>query len=657
MKNTFLKEFLVCIFLCSFFNLHAQNPISFPLEFKPQPYDILHYDAYIDLRQGMDKFVSGICEIKSIWTQNVTSSNFYFHLRELSIDSVFYNDSPIDYIFHEEDTMDYSYYIIPNLQGNFNDTFRVKIYYSGTMTNEVGSKPFGGVFLADSILFAIGVGMHNQYVSTTQHWLPCYDHPSDKATFHFQFITPKDFTIATNGITRLAGYTNDGYPIWESSSTFPIATYLMTFAMGKFNTMKLDEWDLPSNIESIVYYPPQDEEAVRFAFNHFAKYFYAMQNRYGRYPFEKIGYVIVPFSEGAMEHQTMITFPKSVVHDIYNSKDTNNIMALHEFSHQWFGNSVSPLDFRDAWFNESFATYSEAAFLELISGKDAYLKDLLQKKNYYLNYSTKYEGILPIYGFSRKPPSSNYPSTIYWKGAVVVGMLRYYLGDEKFFDLIRTYLDQFAYQSRSTFDFINFCNYYLTENINWFFDQWIFGKGYPILNINVIQHPLSDTLSSIEIKISQVQPKDYGLYIHLPIEFNFKLAENRSIDTVLEMNQIEQTFVLDSFPRILNLSVNQGKKVVSLFSANFFLSTEEDRQESTPQIEITPKEIIIKSSDRAQTLNYAIYDIFGNEIIRQTVMQSEEVVPLDIISLANGVYFITVDTKIGKIHKSFIFCR
>jgi len=656
MKSSTLKDFFVCILICSFLPLQAENPISFPLEFKPQPYDILHYDALIDLRKGLDKLVFGVCEITSTWTQNVSNANFYFHLRDLTVDSIFFNNIPIDCIFHKEDTLDYSYYLIPNLQGNLSDTFRVKIYYSGTMTKEESNRPFGGVFLSDSNLFSIGVGMKTQYVSTTQHWLPCYDHPSDKATFNFQFITPMDFTVATNGITRLAGYTHDGYPIWKSSSPFPIATYLMTFAMGKFKIMKLDEWNLPGNIESIVYYTPKDEEAVKFAFNNFAKYFYALQGRFGRYPFEKIGFVVVPFPLGAMEHQTMITFPQDVVYDMYNSKDTNNLMALHELSHHWFGNSVSPLDFRDAWFNESFATYSESAFLELIEGKDAYFKDLLQKKNNYINYATRYEGILPLYGYTRTPPSSNYPITIYWKGAVVVGMLRYHLGDERFFDLIRTYLDVFSYQSRSTFDFINFCNFYLTENLNWFFDQWIFGKGYPILDIKVTQRLLSDTLGSIEIKISQVQTRDYGFYTKLPVELNFKLDQNRSFDTVLLMNQIEETFILDTMPRILTFNVNQGKKVVSLFLATTFLTTEETKIEKMPSIEITPTEIIIKSSNSLQNLTFSIYDIFGNEIIRQEI-QSERIFPFNISSLANGVYFINVNSCAGKIHKSFVICR
>ncbi len=657
MKSNFLKNFLLCIFLCSIFTLQGQNPISYPLEFIQQPYDIVHYDALIDLRNGLERKISGWCEIKSIWKENAINKNFYFHLRDLKVDSVFFNSSPVNFTFHKDDTLDYSYYIVNNLFGLENDTFRVKIFYSGTMTDEGGNLPFGGVFLIDSILFSIGVGMNNQYVSTTQHWLPCYDHPSDKATYSLKFITPKEFTIATNGKTSLFGYTSDSLPIWESSSNFPIATYLLTFAMGKFKTMELDEWKMPQNIEAIIYFVPKDETAVQFAFKNFSKYFFTMQNFFGKYPFDKIGYVVVPFFYGAMEHQSMITFPLNEVYRLYYYKDTNNIMAFHEFSHQWFGNSVSPLDFRDVWFNEAFATYSEAFYLERILGENAYLNNLIEKKNNYLDDGISYEGIIPMYGYTRKPPVSNYPATIYWKGAVVVGMLRYYLGDENFFGILRSYLDLFAYQSRSTFDFINYCIYYTGENLNWFFDQWVFGKGYPILDISVKQYPKGESYCSAEIHIKQTQPSDFGTYIKVPIEFNFIIDNNKFFDTVIVLDQTEQIFWLDSIPKFSNFKVNQGKKVVSLFTSNNFLTVEDNQDEEDVKIFANLNEIIIFFPESLNYENLKIFDIFGNEVHFNEVSKSNRIISLNVQNFSSGVYYLTFIYKGKAINKVLTIVR
>jgi aminopeptidase N len=537
--------------------------------------------------------------------------------------------------------------MLSNLRGAENDTCVVTIYYSGVATNEGGKSPFGGVFLEDSVLFANGVGFHNEYVSATQHWLPCYDHPSDKATFRFIFLYPKGFAIATNGKTEQISSLDDTTEMLVSSSKYPIATYLMTFAMGKFKKMELDPWNLPSNLAKEVFYLPEDEDAVKFAFNNFAKYFYALQNRYGRYPFEKIGYVVVPFNNGAMEHQTMITFPRNQVLSLYSKKDTNNIMALHELSHQWFGNSVSPLDFRDAWFNESFATFSEASFLEMMYGTDAYLKDLLVKKNYYINYVVKNEGLLPLYNFPRKPPSSNYPATIYVKGAVVIGMLRYLLGDELFFDVVRNYLDQFAYQSRSTNDFLNYTIAYTNLNLYWFFEQWVFQAGYPILEMNAKQYVKSNNTSSLLLTIKQVQPENYGTYFNVPVELNFQLPNNKSFDTVVILNSKEQTYWFDTIPTFITLSSNLGRKVVSLFSSTVYTSVEADTQDDLTIYNNNDK-VIVKLNTQSNSIDYAIFDILGRKLAESTTFSQNGYFQIPLSGISNGLYILMLRDR-GKI--------
>lgn len=634
--------------------IFATNPISLPTDYKQQPFDVLHYDAIIDLTKGMEKRISGICSIKFVWIQDPTDKNFYFHLRGLQVDSIFCNGEKLDFSFINLDTIDYSYYSLSNLGGKEGDTSVVIIHYSGTATNEGGKNPFGGVLLIDSVLFANGVGFQNDYVSTTQHWLPCYDHPSDKATFRFTFIYPIGFQIASNGIIQESGLVADTANFIVFSSQYPIATYLMTFAMGKFKKTTIDTWNLPSNIINVIYYLPEDEELVSFGFKNFYKYFYTLQNRLGRYPFEKIGYVVVPFESGAMEHQTMITFPRSYLRSLFASKDTNNIMALHELSHQWFGNSVSPLDFRDAWFNEAFATYCETLYFEMLFGKESYLKELARKKNYYLNYVAKIEGLLPLYDYSRKPPSSNYPSTIYQKGAVVVGMLRYHLGDDMFFDLIRNYLDYFAYQSRSTNDFINFTIGYTLQNLYWFFEQWLFQPGYPILEFRVNQYIIGQNRSSALVNIRQVQPTSYGIYSNIPVELNFQLGGNKSFDTVVILNSVEQTFWFDSLPSFVSFNTNLGRKVVSLYNSTVYTSVEESVKYDQPKlIVLDNNKLILKHHQAVDNFEITIFDVLGRIVFQQRLQNQEELFETDISELPNGTYFVSVNYGKSIFHCKF----
>lgn len=642
-----MKIFLMIIlsFMFISFSQPGVSQISKPTEYIPQAFDIIHYDAEIDLTNGLNKFIIGKSRMSFVWKESPENSCFYFHLRDLSVDSVFFDDS-LFVSFEPEsfNDMDYSYYKVCNLIGSVGDTHSITVYYSGRFTTEPSEKPFGGVFLVDSTIFSIGVGFRNDYVSTTQHWLACYDHPSDKATYKIRFIVPNGYAIATNGITKAVGRTDDGEVIWESSSRFPIATYLLTFAMGKFIKLSPGKEYLPFNLEYSIYCLPEDSTAVDWAFRNFFHSFFALQNRWGRYPFEKIGYVVVPFSAGAMEHQTMITFPRSMVNALYSKGDTLNVMACHEFSHQWFGNSVSPLDFRDVWFNESFATFSESIFYELLLGREAYFRKLLADKDLYIKQIVPYEGAMPLYNYSRKPPSSNYPATIYYKGSVVLGMLRYHLGDDLFFDMVRQYLDLNAYSSKSTADFIDFCEYYTGTNLQWFFNQWIYSKGYPNFEIQVRKTPISAGFAKVNLRFRQIQPKSYGSYLNVPVEINFLLLDSSQFDTVVVVPSVDSQIELDSMPNFSSIGFNGGRKVVGLYSFATYLATEEWRFEHDVHVEWLNFNRQMKISGlRNGEYRVKIFDLIGNAYrIDKFIVLGEEDVIIDLPYVSKGVYFVQI---------------
>src|SRR5205807_6524164 len=104
------------------------------------------------------------------------------------------------------------------------------------------------------------------------------------------------------------------------------------------------------------------------------------EKHFGSYPFEKVGYVNVPSSAGAMEHETMISIPTS----LSTSGDSVYSTAAHELSHQWFGDLVTPLDFRHAWLNESFAVFCETLWAEELGGHSGYIQAQTLRANSYL---------------------------------------------------------------------------------------------------------------------------------------------------------------------------------------------------------------------------------------------------------------------------------
>lgn len=143
-----LKEFFICIFLCVISSLNASIPISLPTEYTPQAFDVIHYDATIDLRKGMSKQISGVCNIHFVWTQDPKDNNFYFHLRGLGVDSVFYQNNKVQFTLESVDTLDYSYYVLSNLEGKANDTVVVTVYTLGKQQTKGETRLLAGFFFS-----------------------------------------------------------------------------------------------------------------------------------------------------------------------------------------------------------------------------------------------------------------------------------------------------------------------------------------------------------------------------------------------------------------------------------------------------------------------------------------------------------------------------
>ncbi|RPI69430.1 MAG: hypothetical protein EHM43_01855, partial [Ignavibacteriae bacterium] len=179
------------------------QPISTPTQYKEQPFDVEHYDATIVVRTPASKEIQATSTITFTWNTNLTTATFPVHLRGLMIDSVV--SGGVALLFDEagtpkQDTFHYRVELGRSVTKGQRDS--ITVYYSGAATTEGGQSAWGGVWYEGQVLYALGVGFTNPNVSATQHWLACYDHPSDKATFRLSFVVPRSLNVASIG-TRL----------------------------------------------------------------------------------------------------------------------------------------------------------------------------------------------------------------------------------------------------------------------------------------------------------------------------------------------------------------------------------------------------------------------------------------------------------------------
>lgn len=636
--------------------------IASPTRYVEQSFDVLHYDAFIAL-DSLPRPVLGesSCTWRLRWRRQ--PDTIRFHLRSLQVLRVEYVQPdvviPVEWFVRGQPAEATYHYAVPALASHREgDTVLLRITYRGLMSGEPprGGYSWGGVQQEGTIVYALGVGFYNNYVSATQHWLACYDHPSDKASYTLRFRVPPSYVVASNG-EELPPYDSAEWRIFPFHSSYPAATYLLTFAALPAAAVSVirDTTSLPLPI--VLYARRADSAATLRSFRLVPQMVTTFEHLFGPYPFEKVGYVMT--QKGAMEHQTMISFPTALA----RSGDTINLIAAHELAHQWFGDCVTPLDFRDAWFNESFATLSESLWREKLGGYPAYLDEQQRKINRYLNQYAKpgnplFEGILTMYDFDRTPPSSNYPHVIYEKGAAVLGMLRYLIGDSSFFGWCRNVMERYRY-GNITIDTVEHTLARISgqgDMIRRFVNEWIRGKGWAVLTIEALRMPSAYGWKAM-IRIHQTQHDSLGLYTTLPLELSF--IGRDTLHRVVIVTSADHVVELDSLNDFTAISINAGVNVRSLALLSTVPTvTSIEVPSHNEQLSVYPSpanDVVWIVAGQTPTEPLMVADATG-KIVR-TIPAASPTMVFSTAELATGIYYIIAPNGRHRNVASFVVVR
>ena len=501
--------------------------------------DVWHYDLDLDL-YPKEKMLKGIAEITGIILQpeiDRIDLNFYDNLtiKELTLNS-------LSARFENEGTR-----LSVFIEGSRIDTFKLKVIYEGT-PKRTGLSAF--VFGEINGMSAVYNLNEPSYASA---WFPCNDIPSDKVLLDMRITNDSSQTSVSNGVL-VSKELNRDRMTYHWKTYYPISTYLICLYSSTYAEFGDKYISATGDTMPIQYYVfPNHLEEAKIDFKDTPKMIEFFAKTFGEYPFLKEKYGIAEFlwQMGAMEHQTITGIGSSFI----GGKNFFEDVYVHELAHHWWGNAVGPASWKDIWLNEGFSTYSEALYAESKSGNEALQSKMLSK------FSDEFSGIL------YDPGKNLFSTTVYDKGAWVLHMLRWEVGDSIFFDILKTYFEMYKYRSASTSDFIRVCENLSKRDLSKFFNQWVYSGNENIqLDYKWIIKKDSNHKNLIILHLIQKQEK-------YPV-FEFKLEVMLEYDNQKSFSKI---YRVDKREKRIEIILDERPNQLILDPDNWLLANIKDR--------------------------------------------------------------------------------
>lgn len=475
------------------------------------------------------------------------------------------------------------------------------------------------------------------------YWYPCKDGPSDKPdsvyvdiTIPIKYYNDLEVIAVSNGLLENV-IDNGSTKTYQWRHRYPVVPYYVMVAISNFVLFGEEYTGIYGETYPLDYYVFEQDlatsqagvEDMPLAMDVFSELF-------GEYPFssEKYGMTQLGYY-GAIENQT--------------NTITNNMssgwfyVSVHELGHMWFGDMITCENWHHAWLNEGFATYSEALYDEAVFGYQEY-KDNIAANEYFSGGTVYLQNATDTFNV--------FQNIIYRKGAYVLHMLRGVLGDSVFLDCIYDYSTdpEFMYKDAITEDFQTLCEEVSGEELDYFFDQWIYDEYYPIYYYN-----FENLGGEFAFVIKQVQG-DQGRrpVFEMPVEV--KLMYESGGDTIVRVWNDEEYQVF-TFPTTETISMIEIDPETWILCKSYYhpeipVGVGEDEIDQQLAVNVYPNPIsesaTIEILSNNKNVKFVLYDLNGKEVLSLHDLHSGSY-PLDRGDLPGGIYFYSIHTIQGDV--------
>ena len=405
---------------------------------------------------------------------------------------------------------------------------------------------------------------HTEHLAVTQFQessarqaFPCMDHPLHKAVFDLTMTVPNHVTALANTLPLKEEPLENGYKQISFQPTPLMSTYLVFFGLGNFEVQQ-DSEDQRVRLAHL----PGMAHTTGLGLEFGRKALHFCENYYGvDYPLPKMDLIAVPdFAFGAMENWGAITFRENLLLNFPGHTSKAGIERIceviaHEIAHQWFGNLVTPADWKYLWLNESFATYFGYGVVAHYHPDWGIWDQFLHNET---GTALTRDGLqetfaIEIPGGEHVVINSSTAPIIYNKGASILRMIEGYIGTETYRQGVRSYLDQHQYACAESHHLWQAFEKVSAQPITAMMQNWIGQPGHPVVSVSRNGNELTlhqERFTYLDTSYDQVW--------HIPLTLTAWTADDERNEISLLMNGTKASITLPADTKVYKINSNQA---------------------------------------------------------------------------------------------------
>lgn len=586
-------------------------------------YDITYHKLEFTINPSV-KFVTG--KITTTYTALANMSTITFDFaNQLTVSSVKKGTTNLTFV---EDTNNQLIITLPSPQTS-GTSATVEISYSGVPPTNGFNSFVKSTHNGSPIIWTLSEPFG------ARDWWPCKQDLNDKINNIDVYITnPSQYTAVSNGIQIGAPVVSGVNKTTRFSHNYPIPAYLIAIAVTNYQVFNQTA-GLTTPFPIVNYIYPENYDSAVADLSQTPAIMNLYETLFEPYPFKNEKYGHAQFSwGGGMEHTT-VSFMQNFSREL----------IAHELAHQWFGDKVTCGTWKDIWLNEGFATYLAALVIEDFDGNAAFVDE----KNAMINYITSSPtGNVYLTDLQATDVNRIFSSRLsYDKGAMVLEMLRFKMGDTAFFLALRNYLadSNLSYKYAVTTDLMSKLEAVYGPPLTEFFNDWVYNQGYPSYTITAQNWGAGQ----VKFIVNQTQSDASVNYFEMPIPIRVFGASGQQADLVLD-NSFNGEELIKSVPFPITSAefdpdrhLISGNSSVTLENQNFDLK-------NAITIYPNPSSDIIHIQMPTSTIleKVIIYNNLGQKVMVSNLLN------FSVTTLSSGVHYLDIQTSDGVFHKKFI---